>query len=359
METYVDYLGRGSCEGVVANYFMANNELDVNRMKPFIDEKTGRSYVTVYTGGSRTNPKNYKAVPIQTNATLRRDEWKQLDEAVLKISETRLNGVQDLINNGLTYNIGNAMGTTVLEYHTVSDALEAELTMDAITRTQGDRPKYETAYIPLPIIHVDYQINSRVLAASRKLGNPLDTTLAERAGRKVAAQLETMLFTSTSYTYGGGTIRSYLSEPNRNTGTLTGDWSGLTGSQILTDALAMKQASIDAYHYGPWMMYVPTAYETALDGDYDTTTPGTTIRERILKIAGIKGVKVVDTLTATNVLLVQMTSDVVRLVRGMGIQNVEWEVEGKMITKYKVMTIQVPQVRSDQDGNSGVVHYSE
>jgi len=55
---------------------------------------------------------------------------------------------------------------------------------------------------------------------------------------------------------------------------------------------------------------------------------------------------------------VQMTTDVVRLVRGMGIQNIEWQTEGKMITKYKVMTIQVPQVRSDQDGNSGIVHLS-
>jgi len=55
-------------------------------------------------------------------------------------------------------------------------------------------------------------------------------------------------------------------------------------------------------------------------------------------------------------LLVQMTSDVVRLVRGMGIQNIEWATEGGMMTKYKVMTIQVPQIRADQNGKSGIVH---
>jgi len=95
-----------------------------------------------------------------------------------------------------------------------------------------------------------------------------------------------------------------------------------------------------------------------MDKDYDSTTPGTTVRERILKVEGIMGVKVIDTLTSGNVLLVQMTSDVVRLVKGMDIQNVEWSAEGQMVTKYKVMTIQVPQVRSDQDGNSGIVHFS-
>ena len=67
-------------------------------------------------------------------------------------------------------------------------------------------------------------------------------------------------------------------------------------------------------------------------------------------------VKVIDTLTAHNVLLVQMTSDVVRLVQGLGITNVEWSTEGNMITKYKVMTIQVPQVRCDYNLKSGVTH---
>jgi hypothetical protein len=288
---------------------------------------------------------------------LRRDEWKRLDEALLKISESRLGGIQDLITNGLTYDIGSGMGSTVLEWHDMSDAMEADLTMDGITRSVGDRPVFNTNYMPLPIIHSDYEINARVLAASRTKGEPLDTSAAERATRKVLERLETMLFTDTTYAFGGGSIYSYLSEPNINNVAIPLAWddAAKTGALILTDVLNMKQASIDAYHYGPWKLYVPTAYETVLDGDYDTVTPGTTIRERILKISGITGVQVVDTMPADTVVLVQMTSDVVRLVRGMGIQNVEWQTEGKMVTKYKVMTIQVPQVRSDADGNSGVV----
>ena len=63
-------------------------------------------------------------------------------------------------------------------------------------------------------------------------------------------------------------------------------------------------------------------------------------------------------MAAANVLLVQTTSDVVRIVRGMGMQNVEWQTEGQFVNKYKVLTIQVPQIRSDQDGNCGIVHMS-
>jgi hypothetical protein len=362
----VDIINQGQGTGEVASHLMSQGRMDPAAMRPFYG-KDGKSYITVFKGGDAKDPKNY-ATQISTNAaTLRRDEWKKLDEAVMGIAESRLNGAQDVIDKGLTYELGNGMGSTVLEWHDVSDALEADLTMDAITRGKNDRPVFQHNYLPLPIIHVDYEINTRALTASRNMGNSIDTTLAERAARKVAEKLENMFFTDVDYSYGEkdsrdrNKIYSYLNFPDRNLVTLStyGSWdaaSGTSGADILASVLAMKQTSIDNFHYGPWQLYIPTGYETVLDGDYDATTPGTTIRERILKIAKIDGIKVVDTLPADNVLMVQMTSDVVRLVRGMGIQNVQWSQEGGMITKYKVMTIQVPQIRSDQNGKTGIIH---
>jgi uncharacterized linocin/CFP29 family protein len=354
----MDFIGRNGAQGEVATYLASNGALNVNAMKPYIG-KDGRTYMTVFKGGDKNKVENYKAVPIQANGVLRRDEWKTLDEAVLKISDDRIPGVAALRQRGLVYNIGNGMGSTVFEYHDMSDAMEADLTMDGITKTDNDRVVYTTNYLPLPILHSDYQINARVLAASRNMGMPLDTTYAERATRKVLEKLEDMFFTATSYTYGGGTIYGYLNHPNRNEYTITAwDSSAKTAAQIKDDVLGMKQASIDAKHYGPWVLHIPTSYETVLDDDFDTQTPGTTIRERLLKISGIEDIIVVDHLTDDNVVLVEMRPETVRLVTGMGIQNVQWDSQGGMTTKYKVMTIQVPQIRADQDGNSGIVHGS-
>lgn len=367
LQATVDYIVNNQASGNVASQLLTQGKFNPGMLRPWIG-KDGKVYITVFKGGDPKKPENYINQPFQVNATLRRDEWKALDEAILPIAQSRLNAIQDLIDNGLVYNLGNAMGTTVLEWHDISDALEADMTMDGITRGRNDRPVYSSKYLPIPIIHVDYEINARVLAASRSLGNPLDTTFAERAARKVAEKLENLLFaTSTgTYQFGGGTIYSYLNYTNRNQVSMGTHWDDEVDSQykskgekIVADVLAMKQSSINDHFYGPWMVYVPTNYETLLDEDYDNTggtNSGTTIRDRILKIANIKGVKVVDALPADNVLLVQMTSDVVRLVRGMGIQNVQWEEEGKMVTKYKVMTIQVPQIRSDQTGKCGIVH---
>jgi len=255
----------------------------------------------------------------------------------------------------------------MLEWHDVSDSMEATVTMDGITRGNGDRPKFQHNYLPIPIIHSDYEVNARVLAASRSLGNPLDTTMAEMAARRVQEKLENMLFTDTTYQFGEtdsrgqNKIYSYVNHPDRNLVNLSIPWdhSAITAKGILQDVQEAKAASIAAYHYGPWMLYVPTAYETRLDDDYDVEGSNLlTIRERILKIGGIKGIKVVDTLATDNVLLVQMTPDVVRLVQGLGLQNIEWQVEGNFLTKFKVLTIAVPQIRSDQAGKSGIVHIS-
>ncbi len=363
MDVNVDLISNGQSQGQVARMMANNGKLDIGRMRPFIDQY-GRSCVTVYMGGNPKKKESWKTMVVNAGATLRREEWKALDEAIMEPSRARLGGIEDLTAKNLVYNLGNAMGTTVLEWHDVNEALEAEMTMDGITRGKNDRVTFQHNYLPLPIIHAEYEINTRELAASRNLGNPLDTTMAERAARKVLEKLEALLFTDTTYTFGEkdsrlrNAIYSYVNFPDRIGVNLSIPWdnSGITGAMIIQDVLEMKQASIDNYHYGPWTLYIPTNYETVLDADYDATTPGTTIRERILKIAGVNEIKVSDTLADDNVLLIQMTRDVIRLVRGMGLQNVQWSEEGGMVTKFKVMTIQVPQIRSDAYGKTGIVH---
>ncbi len=359
LEAHVDLLGNGSS---FPSFLNSNGKADVGKKRPFIG-KDGRSYVSIYIGGAPDDVANYKTIPININATLRRDEWKALDDAVIMVGRYRLGGIEDLISKGLTYNLGNAMGTTVLEWHDVSDALTADLTMDGITRGKNDQVNYQTNYLPIPIIHVDYEINTRLLNASRNMGNGLDTTLAERAARRVAEKLENMLFTDTTYAFGTkddrdrNKIYSYINHPDRNTVNLSIHWdhSGVTGAMIIQDIQDCIQAGVDSYHHGPFQMYIPTGYQRKLEDDYTTYYPGT-IRERILKLSAIAGIKVIDSLPADNVILVQMTPDVVRLVRGLGLTNLQYGQEADMITKFKVLTIQVPQIRSDQNGKCGVIH---
>lgn len=358
MPLNIDFIGKDKVQGAIASYMMSEGKLDPGSKRPFIEN--GKAYMAIYKGGDPNDLKNYAVVPT-TNATLRRDEWKQLDEAVLRASEQRLGGFQDLSANGLVYNLGNGMGTTVLEYHDVVGDLTAELTMDGISRGENNRPDYQTVYLPIPILHVDYEINMRELSVSRNLGQALDTYQAERATRAINLKLDQMLYTNLSYTYGSGTIYSYVNHPNRNQLTVATGWAASAKSpkQIVQDVLDAKAQSLADYHFGPWMLYIPANWEIVMDYDYEdtgNTATRQTIRERIMAIGGIKGIKVIDILADDEALLVQMTSDVVRVVRGMGIQNIQWKEEGDFVNKFKVITIQVPQVRSDPNGRSGIVH---
>lgn len=347
-KTKLDYFFNGTAHGSTAQRLLANN-MDIGALRPYIDGKKG-AYITT---------RNGQIIRV-SNATLRHEEWLHIDQAVIKAVQDRLVGAADLIARGLTYDIPDGIGSPVIAYEDMSDVSDAEISMDGATRGRNDRPEYDINYMPLPLVHGDFDINTRVLAASRTTGMPLDTTMAELKGRKVAEKIESILFTGAStYTYGGGTLYGYMDHPDRNTYSLTADWndSAATGETILADVLGMKQALIDAKYYGPYMLYVPTNFETALDEDLKANSDKT-VRQRLLEVSGIEGIKVADKLTDDNVVLVQMTSDVVRLVQGLQPTTIEWTTQGGLMNHFKVMAIQVPQIRSDQDGNSGVCHGS-
>jgi len=297
---------------------------------------------------------------LRTNATLRKDEWKHYDTVAIKTAQRRLVGVSDLMSRGLTYSLTNGLGTTVLEYEDMSDVNDAQLSLDAVSRGQSDAIEFDLKYLPLPIIHADFDISIRKLNASRTTGQPLDTLMVEAKAQKIAEKLEAILFTGSSlFTFGGGTIYGYTDFPHRNTGSLAVDWddSAATGATILSDLVAMKQASISDRHHGPWILYIPTAYETVLDEDYVSGYPKT-IRQRLMEVGGILDIKVVDLLTANNVLLVEMDKQTVRLVEGLPLTTVEWQTQGNMVFNFKLMTISVPQLRADQGNRCGIQHWT-
>ncbi len=302
---------------------------------------------------------NMNVNALRTNGTLRKDEWKEFDEAILKAAQQRMQGVADLKSRNLVHRIGNGLGTTVFEYEDVSDMRGAEVTMDGVSRVKNDQVIFDLKNLPLPLIHKDFQIGVRKLNASRTRGESLDTTQAEISAAKCAELSEQILFNGyNSFTFGGGIIYGYTDVPTRNTVEMAKKWTVATGEEIVADVIAMKQAAIDARHYGPYVIYIPTAYETVIDDDYKANSDRT-LRERIKAITGIEDIKVADHLAVDNVLLVEMQKETVRMVEGLPITNVEWQSEGNMMFHFKVMMIEVPQIRADQYGRSGIVHLAE
>lgn len=299
------------------------------------------------------------AAELRTCTTLSKDEWVQFDAAAVEEGAIRLKGIADLISAGLTIDVPNALGKTLLEYERVTDMDPAITSLDGLARGDNDRQTFALDSLPLPITHKDFNISIRTLAASRERGETLDTMQVRTAGRLVAEQLESMLFLG-GPTFGAGIIRGYTDHPDRNTGSFgAGTWSASarTGAEIFTDVQTMLVAANAARFYGPFWIYVSGNMSAKFEEDYKANGEKT-IRSRILEIDGIERIQVVDQLTADNVIMVQATRDVTALVDGEGIQTVQWDIYGGMAVAFKVMAIQVPLIRSDAQQRSGVFHMS-
>ena len=306
---------------------------------------------------------NMDVSALRTNAVLRKDEWEQLDAALISVARERLTAAADLMDRGLVYNVPNGMGTTIVQHETVSEMTEAQVSMDGITKGENDRVTFSLVSTPLPIIHHDFQISARVLAASRTSGAPLDTTQVEEAVRQVAETTEGLVLNG----YSGGDLLGfgsssaqlfgYTNRTGRNVYSIGTDWddAAATGSTILADVLNMISAAHGDHMFGPYVLYVPTNYWVALQDDFKPDSDKT-ILNRLLDISGIEAIKPADKLADDNVLLVQMTKSNVDMVVGMQPTTVEWESQGGMMMMFKVMSIMVPRVKLDHNGNSGIVH---
>ena len=351
---------------------LLDTELDVGCMRPYVDG-AGNSYIT--RNQMAWDPKKQMYLPQRvivpttndTNATLRYDDWKQIDAAVVKAAKPRLKAAGDLQAAGLVYNLPNGIAKTDLQSQTQSDISGATVSMDGMRRGESDRPVFGTVHFPIPIIHKDFSFPLRQVLESRTGPSPLDLTTAELAARRVAEQVEQLVLGTTntallgpaSYSFNASTIYGYMNWPTRITYAITTPTAaGWTPQQAVADVLGMKKASQAAFHFGPWRLYAGLSWDPYMDDDYKATYNGTTLRQRLLDIKDIQAVETVDYIPDYSLLLVQQTTNVVRLVIGMNIITIQWESEGGMELNFKVMCVMVPQLRADFNSNTGIVHGS-
>ncbi len=371
-----DYFLNGQGHGEVAEALTVNS-LDPNLMRPFYD-KQGRPCVNMQVGYDQQKQQpiiksrriadlrhaGYE-LPIANATTLRKDEWIMFDNVVIKAARQRLRAYSDLASRN-RFGGFNAMGKMILEHETMSDPGEAVVDMDGMTPARSDQPQFQLEGLPLPITHSDFYISKRRLQVSRNTGTPLDTTMAEAAGRRVGETIEkTLIGTETGVTYGVAAnynnsprVWGYTSHPDRITDTGNTAPTGSNGPTILSEWLAARDSLYDARFYGPFMVYTSNDWDQYLDNLFSTTEPSAgTLRSRLLQIEGVQGIRRLDYLTDTfTTIWVQMTPDVARAVDGLAIMTVQWESHGGMRINFKVMAIQVPQLRSDYNGNMGLLH---
>ncbi len=361
--------------------------------RPMLLRRNGRyvPHVIVPSGESVWNAKTnsydrkLQAIPVQAlhnsglmnaslvdNATtLTKEAWIQIDQAVLKQPRLRLRFWADLVARSSVGGF-NAMGKMTYEYQNMSDPGEAVVDMDGITPGRADRPLHQLLSVPLPITHSDFWFSERDIAVSRNSGAPLDMTMAEAAGRRVAETIEqTAIGTVTGLTFGTtssgptahtGTSRVYgaTNFPYRITKTDLHTPTSANPENVVEDVLEARESLRAAGFFGPYVVYHSTGYDRFLDDDYfrtGGTAVSRTLRERVLGIEGVSDFKRLDYLTSGyQLLVIQMTPEVVQAINGMAITTVQWDMKGGLEKHFKVMAIGVPLWRTPYTGVAGYVH---
>jgi uncharacterized linocin/CFP29 family protein len=337
-----------------------NHDFQIGALRPYRsnDESDSNRYITVTNGQGKPEAKVTHNASLST--PFRRDDWTEIDRAVISAAKPRLKLFGDIRSQGLEYNIPNGLGKTSFQHEAVSDTSQATISMDGLRRSYADRPVFDLRNMPLPIIHKDFHFSARQLAVSRNGGSPLDTTTASQAARRVAEVAEELsIGTLSSYNFGGSYIYGLINYPGRLTHIMTDPTSGgWIPSKTVQEVIHMRLMSTQNYYYGPWMLYVSLPWDEYLEADYKSNAASSTmtLRERLQKIGGIVDVRTLDYLTGYQMVLVQMTQDVIRAVIGMDIITVQWPSEGGMMVNFKVMSIMLPQIRSDYYGSTGIVH---
>jgi uncharacterized linocin/CFP29 family protein len=298
---------------------------------------------------------------LRTLDVLRRDDWILIDHELVAEARVRLRVVADLIELGLTKKVANAMGKTVYEYQKITDMDPAVVSLDGVTRSEGDHVTFVSAQLPIPITHKDFYLNLRAMvAASTGFGDPLDTTHVRAAGRQVAEAIEDMTING-GKTFGGLPVYGLRTHPNRVTASLgtNGAWSAAakTGDNILTDLQTMIAGLEAVRFFGPYELVVPGDVNVKLAGDFKLNSDRS-IRERILANFQIERITVADKMPTANVVLFQETPDVIQMLDGEPMQTVQWDTSGGFQVNFKAFQIMVPLIRSDAGSRCGVFHMS-
>lgn len=340
---------------------LLDNGFDPGAFRPFAvgQGRNRKSYMSVCNGQFDPKRNAYGRSNVRignTEGILTQLEWKIIDRAIRRAAQPRLKAFADLrAANSLT--IPNGMGKTMLETTMMGDITGAQINMDGLTVVDQDRIHFDTDGVPLPIISKNFSISLRQLMISRNGSVPLDTTLATMAGRKVAEEVEKLTIGfGDGYAFGGKAVYGYKNFPGRQTKEVglptDSTWKPKTLVGEIIEMIVMMQ---NQGFYGPYQIYFGRGWTKWMEEDYSDVKGTNTLRQRVQAITGVSGMDTLDYLDEYDIIMVQMTEDVARAIIGMDITTLQWEQEGGLELKLKVMAIMLPHLQGDFYGDCGII----
>jgi len=322
-----------------------------------MDPRTRAQQIRVADAGAWAFMTNEERAAWRRNSRLFEEEFEAIDQTAVSVAEGRLAGIADLRGAGLV--VQRPLWAKITTYRKVSDMGPAEQSMSGRSQGEADNTERDQASIPVPITFKDFEIDGRNLEAARAMGATIETDDVSAATRQVVELLEDRLFNGGGPKVSGSRIEGYTSFADRNT-YIPGAgsaWDSLVDKgDILGFVLAMFQKLEDVDQGdGTCWLYVPMNYFTTIMDDHNAQA-GVSVLDRIMQIPNLGAVRFSSKLADDNAILVRAASEVVDLVVEQDVDVLDMQGDFGMSVGMKVWAAMAPRLKSDYNGNAGIVH---
>jgi hypothetical protein len=288
------------------------------------------------------------------------DAEELIDDAVVRVGLDRLTVMRRVMERGLVYNLPNWLSVLELSHDRISRFGSAVQTLTPHTHLEKSNPDRDKATIPIYATMEGGEIGIRTLLASQRAGSAFDTTLIEEYVRNVNEANEDQAISGSTLTLNGNNAPGLINAPNVNTWNfIDGEsWTaaGHSGEDILADVLAGADELEQDNFFGPYELFIPTAYGNEINKDFKTNSDKTT-RQRLeeLEFGGENlVVTVADLMPTDTIALVTMRSNVLDVVLGQGPTSISWTIDPGWQTKIAVVACSILRTKDTYDGTSGI-----
>jgi len=176
----------------------------------------------------------------RAQAPLVEEEWKQLDEAVVRAVQPVLVGRRVLPVKALA-----GIGVMTVTWDELTEMGAALISMYGETPAE-DQVLYTRKSLIVPILHKDFRISMRDLEASRRFGTTLDAANAESAALIVAQKEDRLILNGEITGEPMLGIQGLTTATGRQTQASGGAWA--TSPNALNDIRAAAKKLLDKYY---------------------------------------------------------------------------------------------------------------
>lgn len=303
------------------------------------------------------NSADKQALVTNANGTVRHEDFLVIRDMVIEVRRRKLNGISDLREAGLTFNV--ALGEQLVGFEAINEFQEAKQEMNPNSYDNNDTTFTET-YVPNPITHSSFQVPWRQQGFDYKRSLGMAESL-----RQVSEKLENTLFNGNAnivVNFNGTNfpIYGYTTDPNRGTGTIS-DWTNPANQDAIIDELIAEIGSMWADQDGVGndsvIVYVANDIWNVLQKDYVDGQPSKPIKDRMMDVAQVKDVKPAEKLANGQVVLVEMERRTIELGVASDIivtpHTKTNPMAPQVMTTYAAM---IHKIKADNNSKTGVRH---